>query len=220
MANNYVQRVLIVESLPVIAYAIESLLYEISNMHIVVNTSASLAIETIQCTAPFDLFFIDLDLLDSCGFSLVRQLAHEKYADRCIAISSFNKSQWIAEMRALGMLGYILKTASMQEFQHAIQSVTQKCRCFPYDACGVIEKVNTKNHATTARHARSFAAWLYIKADCYPVKIKPGYSGQSRHQPIACAKCFKPDSRSSQSNGAGLSQFASHTYHPTQDIQQ
>ncbi|NRR31907.1 response regulator transcription factor [Oxalobacteraceae bacterium] len=124
------RKVLIIESLPVVASAIETLLNGITHTEVTIDSNAQHAMTAVANCADFDLIFVDLDLAGTYGLSLVRHFARAGYARRCIAMSALHNSQWCAEARAMGLLGYIPKTTPLAEFQQGIASVMRGHDCF------------------------------------------------------------------------------------------
>ncbi len=116
--------ILIVEDHPVVASATQLLL---SNMDasLVITTSdnAGMAVKEFQRQQNWFRILLDLDVPGAYGLSLARQFCRLGAAARCAVITGSDNPQWMAEARALGMMGYISKAMPIEGFAEALQSI-------------------------------------------------------------------------------------------------
>lgn len=90
------------------------------------------ALPLIAATAP-DLVVTDLNLGDSSGMGLLRDLATDHPRTRAIVVSFMDNPAFVAEALSLGALGYVTKAAGSDELLDAVQAVLQGRRYLSRD---------------------------------------------------------------------------------------
>jgi DNA-binding NarL/FixJ family response regulator len=124
-------KVLIVESMPFVACALAGLLSGLGVASSVILGSAQEAIAAVESGDKFDLLFVDLDAPGSYGLSLVRHFAGRGLQRRCVVLANPRHAQWVGQVKAMGALAYILKTAPLAEFRAAVAQALDGKGGFP-----------------------------------------------------------------------------------------
>jgi DNA-binding NarL/FixJ family response regulator len=123
-------RVLIVEDHPLVAEATADLLRkQYPQLQQVVVGTASAAME---CTAQ-DWFriFLDLNVPGATGLSLVRVFKDCGLVQRCCIVTAAKDEFWVAEAKRLGVLGYIEKSSTVEQFRSALHDIVRGVQVFP-----------------------------------------------------------------------------------------
>ena len=77
----------------------------------------------IQTARP-DLLLLDINLPNRNGLDIARQVVREFPHVRIVIISMYSYQKFVDEVKAIGVFGYLLKSASLQELLICLQSVT------------------------------------------------------------------------------------------------
>jgi DNA-binding NarL/FixJ family response regulator len=123
--------VLIVEDHPLVAVATADLLrryYPL--MRPVVVDSAPAAVESAASDDWFRIF-VDLGVPGAQGLSLVRMLRELGVVRRCCVITALKDERLIAEARRIGVLGYIEKSCSVEQFCRSLHDIMSGQPVFP-----------------------------------------------------------------------------------------
>lgn len=75
--------------------------------------------------------FLDLDVPGAYGLSLPKEVQRAGLQASCCVVTAFDKPDMIAEVRAMGFLGYIVKATPYGQFVRAIAKVLDGERTFP-----------------------------------------------------------------------------------------
>lgn len=135
--TNEKKNVLIVEDHPMVAEAMGGLLSKIdSDLNVVISGCAQHAIAEFHRAQSWFRIFIDLDIPGAHGLSLPRQFANWGVANRCAVITAFDKLLWRTEIKSMGMLAYIVKASSLENFASSITAVIKGETTFPPCAPG------------------------------------------------------------------------------------
>lgn len=124
-------RVLIVEDHPLVASATADLLrkhYPIVSP--IVVDSAPAAIEQVASDDWFRVF-VDLGVPGASGLSLLRTLRELGVIRRCCVVTAIKDDRLVAEARRLGVLGYIEKSWSVEQFCRSLHDIVQGLPVFP-----------------------------------------------------------------------------------------
>lgn len=118
------KRVLIVDSLPVVAHATQQLLSKMDNtLSVTVCTCAQTAVEEVQRFHHWFRIFLDPSVPQARGFGLAHQLCEYGVAKRCAVITAIDNPTWREEAKSIGMLGYIMKAMPVEKFESALHAV-------------------------------------------------------------------------------------------------
>ncbi len=124
-------RVLIVEDHPLVASATADLLRK--HYPIVSPTVVDSATAAVEQAASHDWFriFVDLGVSGARGLSLLRTLGELGVIRRCCVITAARDDAFVVEARRLGVLGYIEKSWSVEQFCRSLHDVMQSLPVFP-----------------------------------------------------------------------------------------
>jgi DNA-binding NarL/FixJ family response regulator len=139
--------VLVVEEHPVVAKAIQMHLATIDErLAVTVAASARSALDTFRRTSDWFRVFVDLNVPGARGLSLVRQFHELGAAGRCAIVTASAQASWVAEAKRLGVLGYIVKTVSVEDFDAALRCVISGKATFPEIAldCGPVGRLTRR----------------------------------------------------------------------------
>lgn len=81
-----------------------------------------------------DVLLMDINLGDTSGIDLCKQVTQQYPSVAIIGLSSYNQLSFIAKMLENGALGYVLKNATKQEIIQAIETVKQGKQYLSLDA--------------------------------------------------------------------------------------
>jgi DNA-binding NarL/FixJ family response regulator len=119
------ERILLIEDHPLVAQAMQSLLGTLGFHQVVTCGHAGEAIDRFRTDKEWFRIFLDLGVPGAVGLSLVHEMSRHGLKHCGAVISASDNPQWIDQVRALGLLGYILKTASVEDFNLALQLILQ-----------------------------------------------------------------------------------------------
>ena len=117
--------VLIVEDHPLVAEATgRRLAHYGEDLSIVVCSSAAQTLAALD-SEHTDWFriFLDLDVPGAYGLSLAREIRNRRLAAKCCVVSAFDRRDYIEELQAWGILGYIVKAVSISQFTFSVNNV-------------------------------------------------------------------------------------------------
>lgn len=124
------RNVLIIEDHPLVAQATQSLLRSLGIGDITVCHSAGDALAHLRASGGWFRVLVDLCVPGAQGLSLVRELCEYGLSHCSAVITASDNPLWIGEVRAMGLLGYVLKTASVEDFNLALQQILRGTRHF------------------------------------------------------------------------------------------
>ena len=117
------KNVLIVEDHPLVAEATKSLFLTLEVDSVDICKSAEEAVTKLNECHDWFRVFLDIGVPGANGLSLIRYVKGRNLAERSAVITAIDDSQWRVEVEAMGFLGYILKTVSVEEFGSAVQKI-------------------------------------------------------------------------------------------------
>ena len=126
------KRVLMVENHSIVAFAIASLLAKIdSSISVTVCGSVQAAKAEFAGGGNWFRIFVDIDVPDAYGLSLARYFAEHNAGGHCVIYGASGNPNWIVAARRMGLLGYIMKTAPIEEFIGALHDIMVGKHVFP-----------------------------------------------------------------------------------------
>lgn len=135
------KKILLVEDHPLVADATRALLVKMDrSLDIYICDTATHAIETFQHNKDWYRILLDINVPNARGLSLVRTFHRFGMADKCAVVTAFNNQQWSQEVSALGLLGYVVKAANLEDFTQAMQHILQGRKTFPINECNQVVK--------------------------------------------------------------------------------
>ena len=125
------KRILMVEDHPLVADATRSLLLQLDlNLEIHIRGTMEDAVQTFREADDWYRILLDIGVPNAHGLSLVRTFHRFGVAERCAVVTASDNAQWRAEVQAMGMLGYIVKAAQLDDFSLSIRNVLHGRRVF------------------------------------------------------------------------------------------
>lgn len=116
-------RVFIVDDHPVVVAGLQSLLSQLENIEIAgAVTNAFDALSFLKTNAA-DVILLDINLPDISGIDLCKKIHKEFPEIKILGISTFSERSYISRMIENGASGYLIKSASAEEIEEAIQTV-------------------------------------------------------------------------------------------------
>jgi DNA-binding NarL/FixJ family response regulator len=116
-------RVVLVDDHPIVRDGIRNLLAASEGIHLVGETgSGEEALSLVRQLQP-DVLLLDIELEDLKGIEVARQLAAEGSPVRVLALSSYDDSEYISELLAIGTFGYLIKDEAPDSIVEAIRGV-------------------------------------------------------------------------------------------------
>lgn len=107
--------------------------------------SAQSALAEIERGRSYFKIYIDLDVAGAHGMAPVRQFAQLGAAGKCVIISAFDNPQWHAEAIKMKLLGYLLKTSSIQDLASSLLATLEGKRTFQ---CAPLQKSTPGTYLT------------------------------------------------------------------------
>lgn len=118
-------KVLVVDDHPMVLEGMRSMLAQISFVEISGTVSNAFdAIEMIKINLP-DIVITDINMPEVSGIDLTVKIRKEFPAVRVVAMSTFKERSYISQMIQSGASGYLVKSASKEEIEEAILSVSE-----------------------------------------------------------------------------------------------
>lgn len=118
-------KVLVVDDHPMVLEGMRSMLAQISFVEISGTVSNAFdAIEMIKINLP-DIVITDINMPEVSGIDLTVKIRKEFPAIRIVAMSTFKERSYISQMIQSGASGYLVKSASKEEIEEAILSVSE-----------------------------------------------------------------------------------------------
>ncbi len=117
--------VLIVEDHPLVAEAMRSALTACDKRivsHVCTNADSAMGRLT-EHGRQWHRIFLDLDVPGAYGLSLAKQVHQLGLSKRCCIVTALAKPELIAQAKAMGFLGYVIKAIPYAEFAKALASV-------------------------------------------------------------------------------------------------
>lgn len=108
-------------------------------------TNAASCLAFLQQQIP-DVLLMDINLPDTSGIDLCREVKEKYPAIYILGLSTFNQQSFIEKMIANGASGYVIKNATQQELMEAIQTVVKGKQYLSFDAAVAMRKPDTQNN--------------------------------------------------------------------------
>lgn len=132
MSTPRLKKILLVEDHPLVADATRALLLKLdSSLDIYICDTAGHAIETFKQHNDWHRILLDINVPNARGLSLVRTFQRFGMANNSAVVTASHNPQWSQEVSALGLLGYLVKAANLDDFTLFMQRILQGRRTFP-----------------------------------------------------------------------------------------
>lgn len=118
-------KLIIVDDHPMVLQGLKTLLS--NNLYFEVTGTASNAFEAMQILkkADVNVAIIDVNLPDVNGIELTAKIKKEFPSVNVLAMSTFKEQSYVSQMIKNGANGYLVKSASKEEIEEAIMSVSK-----------------------------------------------------------------------------------------------
>lgn len=159
-------KVLIVDDQQMIHKGIEAMFRDVREIKLIgFAYNASEALDLIAKKSP-DVLVLDVEMPDTNGLVLTREIVREFPITRIIILSAFEKKTYVAEALSAGASGYLSKSAIIEDLSWAIQLVHRGYSAF---------QTNLLQQATIDRELlleQSQSKITLLEEDLYRQKIK------------------------------------------------
>lgn len=117
-------RVFIVDDHPMVVEGIRSMLLQLTDIEVVGH-----AMNAASCAGYFvnnsaDVVLLDINLPDQSGMEVCKALLKRKPELKVIALTNFDQLTYLQNMKEAGAKGYLLKNASLDEIETALEAVS------------------------------------------------------------------------------------------------
>lgn len=117
--------ILVVEDHPLVAEATQALLSTLSVGRVVICESEEEALARLSERNDWFRIFLDVSVPGADGLSLVHHVHRQGFSPRSAVVTASENKHWRAEVEAMGFLGYVVKTANVDDFSFALQEVLE-----------------------------------------------------------------------------------------------
>jgi DNA-binding NarL/FixJ family response regulator len=116
-------RILLVDDHPLVLEGLKGILATIPNAIVVATTGNGNDGLALLREMEIDLAFLDINLPDINGMELCKKISTKYPHVKCIAISTFGERSYVSRMIQNGASAYLLKSATKEEIEMAINKV-------------------------------------------------------------------------------------------------
>lgn len=117
-------KVLVVDDHPMVLEGMQAMLSQIDFVEVSgLASNAYQAMELLKADIP-DIVITDINMPEISGIELTAKIKKEYPIVKIIAMSTFNERNYISQMIAHGASGYLLKSASKEEIEDALLTVS------------------------------------------------------------------------------------------------
>ena len=116
---------LIVDDHPMVLEGMKTLLSGIPSLEVMGTASNAFDAIAFLKTNPIEVAIVDISLPDISGIELTTTIKKEFRDVKVLAMSTFKEQSYVTEMLQRGALGYLVKSASKEEIEEAIQNVSK-----------------------------------------------------------------------------------------------
>lgn len=112
--------------------------------------AAGACLSFLQLHVP-DVILMDINLPDTSGIDLCREVLRKYPTVKVIGLSTFNQLSFISKMLDNGASGYLLKNASKTEILTAIETVMKRQQYLSLEASEMVKKNDVEDAPTLTR---------------------------------------------------------------------
>ncbi|MBN8576490.1 MAG: response regulator transcription factor [Cytophagales bacterium] len=117
------QRIFIVDDHPMVVEGMRHMLQQITGVEVCGHASTARSCLGYFVKNTADVVLLDINLPDQSGIEVCKTLVLQHPALKVIALTNFDQLTYIQRMQEAGAKGYLLKNASLDEIEHALQAV-------------------------------------------------------------------------------------------------
>lgn len=118
-------RILVVDDHPMVIEGMKAILQQISFVEVVGTANNSFQALELTDTLQPDLIITDINLPEVSGIELTTRIKKKYPSIKVIGMSTFNDRSYISQMIQSGADGFLVKSASREEIEHAIPMVLE-----------------------------------------------------------------------------------------------
>lgn len=116
-------RIFIIDDHPMVVAGLNALLAQLKNMDVAGAVSNAFEAIPFLKQNPAEVVLLDINLPDISGIDLCKKIKKEFPEVKIIGISTFSERSYISRMIENGASGYLIKSASAEEIEEAIETV-------------------------------------------------------------------------------------------------
>ena len=125
--------ILLVDDHSMVIEGMKAILKKIPMVHIAATTANALEAIAELRKKHVDLAFVDINLPDISGIELCKKIKSEFPLIHVIGLSTFKQRSYVSQMITNGASGYLLKSATREEIEEAIETVLKGRMYFSTD---------------------------------------------------------------------------------------
>ncbi len=118
-------RVLLVDDHPIVRAGIRNLLKEEVGIQLVGETGSGQEALSLAADLAPDILILDMELSDIKGMDVAQHLVESGSSARILALSSFDDTEYIRGMLAVGAQGYLIKEEAPQYIVEALRGIAR-----------------------------------------------------------------------------------------------
>ena len=117
--------VVIVDDHPMVVEGLKTLLSNLSNVSITGTAGNAFEAMELLKMKKVDIAIVDINLPEISGIELTKKIKEEMPFVKVLAMSTFKEQSYVSQMIRQGAVGYLVKSASKEEIEEAIQHVSK-----------------------------------------------------------------------------------------------
>ncbi|TXH30031.1 MAG: response regulator transcription factor [Cyclobacteriaceae bacterium] len=118
------KRVFIVDDHPMVVEGMRSMLQQLDGVEVCGHATNARSCLGYFVKNTADVVLLDINLPDQNGIEVCQTLLQQNPTLKIIALTNFDQLTYIQRMKDAGAKGYLLKNASLDEIEQALQAVT------------------------------------------------------------------------------------------------
>lgn len=118
------KRVFIVDDHPMVVEGMRSMLQQLDGVEVCGHATNARSCLGYFVKNTADVVLLDINLPDQNGIEVCQTLLQQNPTLKIIALTNFDQLTYIQRMKDVGAKGYLLKNASLDEIEQALQAVT------------------------------------------------------------------------------------------------
>jgi len=120
------KNILIVEDHPFVAQSTKTLFMTMDDVNLVeISRNVEETVSMLRSGCDWFRIFLDINIPGAHGLSLVRHVFNVGLAHKAAVITASVNHQWRSEVESMGFLGYMLKTAAVEEFNRGLAAIME-----------------------------------------------------------------------------------------------
>lgn len=118
-------KIFIIDDHPMVVAGLNTLLTQLKNIEVVGSVSNAFDAVPFLKLHEADVVLLDINLPDISGIDLCKKINKEFPQIKILGISTFSERSYISRMIENGASGYLIKSASKEEIEEAIEAVME-----------------------------------------------------------------------------------------------